>query len=334
METIYFFQLIKKNTLLYSILLNGNLNNLDLNNQEVSIWSENAIEISNLSLGEDVFEAVMVAVYDDFMAMDLKTSDAKFFNNPAFYFNRDVHVRLKRPYLLNGESIEEKFKDLGSFESSEFNGPVSITLRHFNAFNYTLSFCFYSKKIDRQQLSKKLYYLGGKEVKEEVLMLFKPDEILLKPTFTPYSYSPIIELLVKDSDHPVLKYFENEGSLFYRNRLYDYGKLPRTKPNEIRELTFVDDWDNGTALIPVLVVNTFKPGGYHREEISVSYDVESPEIKFIKIRDQILKVEQLASKGINLEDDYELVKAVFGKQAVDEFGDPLYAQGIGIYELK
>ena len=120
--------MIKKNTLLYSILLNGNLNNLDLNNQEISIWSENAIEISNLSLGEDVFEAVMVAVYDDFMAMDLKTSDAKFFNNPAFYFNRDVQVRLKRPYLLNDETIEEKFKDLGSFESSEFRGILIFSI--------------------------------------------------------------------------------------------------------------------------------------------------------------------------------------------------------------
>ncbi|MEM9339720.1 MAG: hypothetical protein AAGA66_13375, partial [Bacteroidota bacterium] len=234
----------------------------------------------------------------------------------------------------NDELIEEEFKDLGTFDYSEFNGPVLVTLRHFNEFDYTLSFRFYTKKIDKREFSKRSYYLAGKEVNEEVLFLFKPDEIVLKPIFTSYSYSPNIEIFVKKSDHPIIKYYESEGGIFYENILYPHGKIPKIIPNTINSLEFIDKWNSGDTLIPVLVLSTFKSSSNDREAISLSYDIETPEVKFVKIGNQVLTIEALELEKINLEEDYDLIKTVFGKEAVDEFGHSFYSQGVGIYELK
>lgn len=336
MEVIYFLELIKKNAILYSIVINGNFSQVDLHSQNVVVWSDKAIEIKKISLGRDEFDSVMVVLYDSFISIEFKTADAKFFTDSKSYFGKDALVRSKKPYLMGNDVVEEEFKDFGTFET--FKRPASITVRHFNLFNYTISLRFYGEKVNQKNLSKSSYFVKGIEVPPEALHLFKPNEITLIPTFTPFDYAPIIEIVIKNSEHPVLKYFANKASLSYGNRLYEHGRIPKVDPYRVCGLTYVGQagTDDDTLKVgSVLIVNLCPPENTpNANEEHISYEVLSPEIEFFKIGDRVLTKNELEQSGLNLEKDYILEKTLFGKNAVDEFNNLEYAQGISIYKSK
>jgi hypothetical protein len=337
MEVIYFLDLIKKNAILYSILINGNFSHVDLRSQNVTVWSDKAIEIKKVSLGQDKFDSVMIVLYDSFISMEFRTSDPKFFTDSKLYFGKDALVRSKKPYLLNDNIVEEEFKDIGTFNA--FKGPASITVRHFNLFNYTISLRFYGEQTNQKSLSKRTYFIKGIEIAQEALHLFKPNEITLIPTFTPFDYAPKIEIAVKNPDHPALKYFVNKASLSYGNRLYEYGKLPKINPYRVCGLTYIDQTgtdDDALKATSVLIVKLCPSNSksVNENEDSISYEVLSPEIDFFKIGDHILTKEEVEVNGLKLEKDYILVKTLFGKEAVDEFDNLEYAQGISVYKSK
>ena len=95
--------------------------------------------------------------------------------------------------------------------------------------------------------------------------------------------------------------------------------------------------DNDTLQVKsVLIVNlcpTNKKSGDGNEG-HISYEVVSPEIEFFKVGNRVLTKNELEASGLNLENDYTLEKTLFGKEAVDEFNNLDYAQGIGVYKSK
>lgn len=336
MEVIYFLELIKKNAILYSILVNGNFSHVDLRSENVTVWSDKAIEIKKISLDRDEFDSVMIVLYGSFISMEFRTSDSKFFTNSKLYFGKDAVVRSKKPYLLDDHVVEEEFKDLGIFTAFT-ERPVSIIARHSNILNYAISLRFYKDNTNQKSLSKRAYFVKGIEVAQEVLHLFKPNEIILIPTFTPYDYAPMIEIAVKNPDHPVLKYFANKASLSYGSRLYEHGKIPKINPYRVCGLSYVDQTgvDNDTLkTTSILIVNMCPLDRVVDEKESISYEVLSPEIEFFKVGDRVLMKNELESSGINLEKDYVLDKTLFGKEAVDEFHNPSYANGISVYKAQ
>jgi hypothetical protein len=318
-------------------LINGNFSHVDLRSQNVTVWSDKAIEIKSVSLGQEKFDSVMIVLYDSFISMEFRTSDPKFFTDSKLYFGKDALVRSKKPYLLNDNIVEEEFKDLGIFDA--FKGPVSITARHFNLFAYTISLRFHRDSVNRKSLSKPSYFINGIEVAQEALHLFKPNEIVLMPTFTPFDYAPKIEIAVKNPDHPALKYFANKASLSYGNRLYEYGNFPKINPHRVCGLTYINQTgtDDDTLKVASVLIVELCPSNsntVNENEGSISYEVLSPEIDFFKIGDHILTKEELEVSGLKLEQDYILVKTLFGKEAVDEFNNLEYAQGISVYKSK
>lgn len=334
---MYFLELIKKNAILYSVLINGNFSQIDLHSQNIVVWSDRAIEIKKLSLGEHEFDSVVVVLYGSFISMELRTSNARFFTDTKRYFGKDALVRSKKSYLMGNDIVEEEFKDLGTFDG--FKGPASATVRHFNIFGYAISLRFYGEKSNQKSLSKPSYYITGIEVAQEALHLFKPNEITLVPTFTPFDYAPRIEIVVSNSEHPVLKYFANKASLSYGNRLYEHGKIPRIDPHRVCGLTYVERAgtdDDTLQAKSVLIVNQcsteennpYEKGGH------ISYRVISPEVEFFKIGDRVITKSELELSGLDLEKDYVLTKTLFGKEASDEFNNLDYAQGVSIYKLK
>lgn len=335
MEMIYFLELIKKNAILYSILINGNFSHMGVRSQNVVVWSDKAIEIRKVSLGEDEFDSVTIVLYDSFISMEFRTFNSKFFTDTKAYFEKDVLVRSKKAYAVNNNVVEEEFKDLGIFDA--FKGPVSITVRHFNIFNYAISLRFYREGVPQKSLSKPSYFIKGVEVAQEALHLFKPNEIVLIPVFTPFDYAPKIEIEVRNYDHPVLKYFANKASLSYGNRWYEHGTLPKIDPYRVCGVTYVDKTETGDDTLKVssaLIINMCPSESDDVDRSSISYEVLSPEIEFFKIGDRIFTKDELELSGLNLEKDYTLVKTLFGKEAVDEFKSLLYAQGIAVYKAK
>lgn len=332
-----FLELIKKNAILYSILINGNFSQVDLHAENVVVWSDRAIEIKKISLGQHEFDSVMVVLYGSFISMEFRTSDGKFFTDTKQYFGKDALVRSKKSYLMGTDVIEEDFKDLGTF--SGFKGPASVIVRHSNFFDFTISLRFYAENASQKSLSKPSYFIAGIEVAQETLHLFKPNEITLVPTFTPFDYAPRIEIVVRNSEHPVLKYFANKASLSYGNRLYEHGRIPRLDPFRVCGLTYIDQagTDDDTLQVKsVLIVNLCSPGQASADgnEGHISYEVLSPEVEFFKVGNRVLTKNELEASGLSLENDYILEKTLFGKEAVDEFNNLDYAQGIGVYKSK
>jgi len=338
MEVIYFLELIKKNAILYSIVLNGNFYEIDLRTANIVVWSDKAIEIKNVTLGSEEFESVMVVLYDSFISMEFRTSHSKFFIDSKSYFGKDAIVRSKKSYLMGDDVVEEEFKDFGTFDA--FTGPASVIVRHFNVFfNYTISLRFYRENANRKSLSRPSYFVQGIEVPQEALHLFKPNEITLVPNFTPFDYAPRIEIVVNNREHPVLKYFANKASLSYGGRLYEHGRIPKIDPSRVYGVTYVEEIGTSDDTLKTASVLIVDPYPREKEKVDenvmhISYEVLSPEIEFFKIGNLVLTKNELEERGLNLDKDYVLEKTLFGKEAVDEFNNLDYAQGVAIYKLK
>lgn len=64
-----------------------------------------------------------------------------------------------------------------------------------------------------------------------------------------------------------------------------------------------------------------------------SYSIQN-DIHFFKIDDEIYTKDEIASKEIDLEQDYELTGFLYGKAAVEELGELEYYQGVRVYVRK
>jgi hypothetical protein len=278
--------------------------------------------------------SVMVVLHESFYLMEIRTSDPKFFVNTEFYFGKVSPVRSASPYILNGMSMEQEFKELGLFKA--FKGYVSVKVKRSNMFDYTISLRFHQNGSKIKSLSKKSFFIRGFEVPQELLLFFDPGDIIWTQHFSPYEYGPQIEILVKNPDHPVLKYYENKALLSYGNMIYEHGKIPR--PNSICQLTFVHEVQTGrdTVSDTAILYLTVNPQGESSENNynNISFEVFAPEPEFFKVGAEILTKKELELRKINIESDYILHDTLFGKEAVDKFKDAIYSQGISVYNKK
>jgi hypothetical protein len=335
MYMIVFFEIIKRNAILYSIIMNGGISQLDFADKNITVWSEKAIEFRNIPCGEDLFESVVIVDADSFISMDFKTSDPKFFLISELFFGKKGSERLKEPFIWNNTLVEEEFKELDTFHA--FDRNVAITIRKSNVFGYTISLRLYSDV--NNVLSKKTYSIKNKDVPQEILYLFKPNEVILIPKYSPFNYAPKIEISVKSPDHPVLKYYENRSWLSVNNKLYEHGKVPKINSFTVSGLTFLQKSDideDKTQRESVLIVNLGFPSKNNSSLIEgkLSYEVLQPTIEYFKVGNKIFTKNDLELATVNLDKVYFLEKTLFGKEAVDEFHDPKYAQGISIYKKK
>lgn len=334
MAIIHFFELVKKNTLLYSILINGNFSQINFESPNIVVWSEKAIQINDVVIGQDRFESVTIILFESFISLDLKSKDQKFFVNPHAYFGKDVPIRTKIPYYMGADLIEEQYKDLGIYTTS--HGPVSIILRQNSILGNVISIKLYSEGIEHKNLTRPTFYINGLNVSQEVLSLFKVDEIVLTPTFTPVDYAPRIEIFVKNPQHPILKYFAKKASILLGNKIYEHGVIPKITPSQICGLTYLEEANEQDTLtiksmLKIEICNELK----ETTNIvgSIEYEVISPEVNYFKIGTRILTRTEVDQAGINLE-DYTLVDTIFGKEAVDKFKSPEFYSGVSIYKAR
>lgn len=126
MDTLpYFFSLIKSNSLIYSILISGNLNfteNTD-NKLKYEYLSENLLEIYNVSFSEeDVFDKITFEYLDNDLLFSFKSKSKKYIENYAFYFGNETiysnykdeivnkSILLKHPYTFKYEYLDKKIE--------------------------------------------------------------------------------------------------------------------------------------------------------------------------------------------------------------------------------
>jgi hypothetical protein len=137
----YFFELLKNNALIFSIIMSGNFASID-NNQLIGIDhffpTDSGLFIPKYSLGEDTFKNVTVILQKELgTTITFNSSDNKYFENPEIYFGKTSVELIKNSYEIDNTKIERSRKDLGVF--NYFGKSVDVTLFKSSSYGCAIS---------------------------------------------------------------------------------------------------------------------------------------------------------------------------------------------------
>lgn len=338
MKTPKFIELIQKSTLLYFIVSNGFLPENLLEYEYITFWSSTSFDIENITIGNEHFRWIYVVDDEDFVYLAFTTDNLDYFDNPELYFGRKGITRINRDYQINDEVIRQQNIELGVFHIPELKYPVHIELKNRND-HCVVVLKILSREWKEKDFAKPKHYFDGILTSSAVLRLLNPEKFILKNSFLPDSYSRRVDIHIEENGHPVQKYFEHKAMISFQGGIYEFGVIPNLMVGESCDLIFEEY--NSIYNSPILHLENCK-----KEEVvstdsttsfvltTVTYRSESPEIQFFKIDNKIYTKNELASKEIDLEHDYELTDFLFGKAAIEELGKFEYYQGVQVYIKK
>lgn len=140
----YFFELIKNNAVLLSIIMNGNFSQID-HKQLIEVDhffpTDSGLIINDYKLGQDTFKSVHIILtkYPS-KTISFFTSDSKYFDNPELYFGKSSDEVLKNPYEMSGVKVNRSRKDLGNF--NEFGKILEVTIFKSSVYGYCITIYF------------------------------------------------------------------------------------------------------------------------------------------------------------------------------------------------
>lgn len=317
-----FFQLIKKNAILYSIITTGSLSNVNLKDTNHIFFSDRAIQFKKFTLGENhVFSFVTLTIDSVHVAIDFTDSNSRYFDSTEYYFGKNSFVDKEKKMNVDGVYITVEEKSLGYYSGfAEQTPSIKAVVKKTGFVDYSVSLRFYFKSSDNANETD-FFYVNQFESGKNILALFKPGEVRLMNEYTIKSNSPIIKILVKKKDHPVLKYFESKASLVYQNKVYPHNQIPKIPPIKIQNVRF--NKKNSTLEI------VMKKGNDFSDKV-VSYTTEQPIIKFFDIQGKVMSLKEVKSLKINLQKHYVEQTVLYGKDAFEKYRDEKYVNGVAI----
>jgi len=126
-ELPYFLKLLKKDRLIYHVLVTRDVSDTDLNGLAYERENGNRVNLRDFKLdGQEEFKQVSIFTSPFGVLIDLVSDDLKYFENSSYYFNSKSVSRSKRPYLISGQEFKVKGKRIGHFEL--FNQVIHISV--------------------------------------------------------------------------------------------------------------------------------------------------------------------------------------------------------------
>jgi len=124
----YFLMLIKRNTLLWTIVTTNSLTNLNLQGVVHAFWSNQCLELRNYSLNKDEqFKSIRITSNDSYMMIDFFTDSNKYLKSESYYFNIDSIPKVQPEVLSNTRETNSSQKQLGKFDmGSDITAEVEI----------------------------------------------------------------------------------------------------------------------------------------------------------------------------------------------------------------
>lgn len=175
-------------------------------------------------------------------------------------------------------------------------------------------------------------FLNGHKTTIEVLGLFKPAEIEIKidPTAERASNYSTMNIRVKDKNHPVLAYFEKKAKLQYRGKLYEHNEIPDINPARVQRVHYHNfaGTEYQGLLDDYLEVVLF--GEEHMPHEKTVFNSGSRKIDYYDVDGNIMSEQELPV----LHKGTFTTETLFGKEAVDRYGDVKFAAGIVIIRTK
>lgn len=175
-------------------------------------------------------------------------------------------------------------------------------------------------------------FVEGYKTKSDILSLFKPEEIVMKREHSAGRSSDstfIMKISVKNPEHPVLKYFQHQASMLLNGKLLPHNVIPDIPHKRISDIIFHDNAGEGAADILEVVLYGEE---YHNNK-AIKYTSEKRKIEYYDLDGKIYTAEELRKMRLK-PGQLKKIDTLFGKEAVEKYGDPKYADGILIGTLK
>ena len=127
-ELPVFFQLIKQNIFLYSLLTNGTLDTAHLAGSNFYQYTPNSVQVTNFVLSEkEVFSSMTAGIRDEVIDINFRLKNDRFLEKTKEYFGKDSFLRIRNrdPEMKNPYSeVRSKILYLKAFDI-----PLEILIR-------------------------------------------------------------------------------------------------------------------------------------------------------------------------------------------------------------
>lgn len=148
MELPLFLKLIKQNFILYTIIMTGSYDGVNLTQIHHNKLNSGAIEFFDFYLdSEESFKNVSIGFSESGTDVSFITQDPKFFDNPRHFFNRDSPEGPGSSMMIGDLQARSNKKRLGRFDA--FESPldtVSISVVKSSVYGYQIILIFPKRK--------------------------------------------------------------------------------------------------------------------------------------------------------------------------------------------
>ncbi len=177
--------------------------------------------------------------------------------------------------------------------------------------------------------------INGVKTSDNIKSLFKPSEI-----YTTRVHSKDVSMHifvsgieVKNSNHPVLKYFEHKSKLKVYNKYFEHNEIPDLNPNQIAALEFHEaDGENESYLEVKLI-----PKGEYQNK-PVRHEVVREKIRYYDLDGKISEVGNEQERGTvsyaKLKNGEVKSMTLCCKEAYEKYKDEKYVGGIRVIRTK
>jgi YD repeat-containing protein len=171
-----------------------------------------------------------------------------------------------------------------------------------------------------------IYDVNGYRTHENILTLFRPEELVLSykhdPTISQEIFIMGIEVL--DTTHIGLRYLKYKASIDIGNKNFAHGMLPRgIHRNMITEMQYIESVGHKSDVL-VLVLSRDADASRQR----LKYKTQSQRIRWFDVDGKIMTQQEMSD--LNLQPGEFESELIAGKEAAEKYGDPKYAEGVQV----
>ncbi|MBC5992448.1 hypothetical protein [Pontibacter cellulosilyticus] len=177
--------------------------------------------------------------------------------------------------------------------------------------------------------------INGVKTSSNIKSLFKPSEIIItrvhsKDESMAYFVSGVE---VKNSNHPVLKYFEHKARLKVYNKYFEHNDIPDFNPNQIASLEFHEADGQTESYLEVKLI----PRGEFQNK-PIRYDVVPYKTRYYDIDGKIIEIGRSQNQS-----DVSYTRPKNGevrsetlccREAYEKYKDEKYVEGIRVIRTK
>ncbi|HEY0652182.1 MAG TPA: hypothetical protein VGD65_03600 [Chryseosolibacter sp.] len=170
-----------------------------------------------------------------------------------------------------------------------------------------------------------IFIVNGYEAPNNILLLFKPTEIELKPIDVPSAPNGVLVMgvHVSDTSHNVLKYLKHKASMDIGDQNFPHGNIPdNIHPHRISGMEYIETEGHVSDILLVTL-----SAHVDNEKQKVQYTSEPKRIRWYDVDGKVMTQAEMAALHLKL-GEFESGEVITGQRAIEKYGDVKYADGV------